>query len=164
MLRQDGFILCLLSVMLCLGGMGCKDSQNPETPSPIVHRWSISKRTASFPGNPSLNFTETGAASDYLEFRNNDSVYSYITLYLPFSIDTASYIISSNRITVHDTRQYGIVFQHQDNNGNIVQTTDIDIVYVTDSTMQLRFPTMASVVSGGNTTYYPGTLTYDLNR
>ena len=83
-----------------------------------------------FSGNPGLNFVESGVPADYLEFRNNDSAYAYFTLYLPFSKDTASYVVSNNTIITTDTRQYGIIFQHQDNTGAVQQTTQINILEI----------------------------------
>ncbi len=144
---------------------GC--SKTKEIPSPnaaLQHRWTIVKRTATFSGNPGLNFVESGVPADYLEFRNNDTAYAYFTLYLPFSKDTASYVVSNNTIITTDTRQYGIIFQHQDNTGAVQQTTQINILELTDSSLRLQFPTLGTVVSGGTTTYYPGQMVYDLKR
>jgi hypothetical protein len=145
--------------------IGCgKDSTSPQNNNLLQHKWAINSRVAVFPGNSILNFTETSSANDYLDFRANDSVYSYITTYLPFSIDTASYTVSSNIITVHDTRQYGIVFQHQNNNGEMQTTTNIALVSLTENKLVLNFPTQGTVNVSGVTTYYPGTITYTLSR
>jgi hypothetical protein len=145
--------------------MSCgKDSANTVDDNPLHHKWTINSRVAVFPSNSILNFSETSSLNDYLDFRANDTVYSYITTYLPFSIDTASYIVSSNVITVHDIRQYGIVFQHQNNIGEMQTTTDIEIVSLTDDKLILKFPTQGTVNISGVTTYYPGIITYNLSR
>ena len=157
------FALLCTALLLLMASCG-KDPDKTTDNSQLQHKWTINSRVAVFPGNTSLNFTETSSPNDYLDFRTNDSVYSYITSYLPFSKDTASYTVSSNTIAVHDTRQYGIVFQHQDNNGVVQTSTDIELVSVTDNALVLKFPTQGTVNSGGITTYYPGTITYNLSR
>lgn len=142
----------------------CKDKSEAVVAKPIQKRWTIVSRTATFPGNTSLNFVETASPGDYLDFRLNDSAYSYYSLYLPFSKDTAHYTINGNQLFFTDHRDYGIIFQHQNSLGEIQDTTTATIVSVTDSSCTLRFPTLASVGGTGGTTYYTGTLTYQLRQ
>jgi hypothetical protein len=130
----------------------------------LQYKWTLISRTATFPGKPALNFKEIDTPDDYLTFGTNDTAYSYITSYLPFSIDTASYTFSSNLINVHDSREYGIVFRHQDSNGVMLDNTTIQIISLTNNSLILSFPTQGSVVDNGVATYYPGTIVYSLKR
>lgn len=157
--------LLLILFLLTASIMSCsKNEQARPQNNPLQNKWTIVKRTGTFAGNAMLNFEEQGQPADFLDFRTNDSVYSYYSLYLPFSIDTASYSVNSNIITTHDTREYGIIFQQQDNNGVIKTTTDIEILSITDSTLILKFPTLGTINVNGTIAYYPGYIVYDLKR
>jgi hypothetical protein len=164
--KYRNYLLCSsILFLLAASVLSCKkDPQARPQNTSLQHKWTILKRTGTFAGNAALNFEEQGDPADFLDFRANDSVYSYYTLYLPFSIDTASYTVNGNIITTHDTRQYGIIFQHQDNNGVMQATTDIEILSMTESTLRLKFPTQGTVTVNGVTTYYPGSIVYDLKR
>ena len=156
-------ILILIPYLYFLTGCA-KNSSPPSSPNLLQNKWTLISRTATFPGNPSLNFTEIDTPDDYLLFGKNDTAYSYIASYLPFSIDTASYTVTSNSILVHDSRLYGIVFQHQDSNGIMLDTTTIQILSLTNNALVLSFPTLGSVAGNGAPVYYPGTIIYSLKR
>jgi hypothetical protein len=142
----------------------CKDKSEAIVAHPVQKRWTIVSRTGTFPGNTSLNFVETASPGDYLDFRLNDSAYAYYSPYLPFGKDTAHYTINGTQLFFTDHRQYGIIFQHQNNQGVMLDTTTATIVSVTDSTCQLRFPTVGTVSGTGGTVYFPGTLLYRLRQ
>ncbi len=141
-----------------------KEDEQAKTNTLLQQKWVIEKRVANFPANKTLNFTDFCNASDHLDFKPNGIVTSYITSYLPYSKDTATYSVSGNTITVQDNWQYGIIFQHQNSTGGLETTTSIKILSLTESAMKLEFPTLASVSGDSTVTYYPGTLTYYLYR
>lgn len=72
----------------------------------LTAKWVIEKRVTNFSCNTTLNFIGSYNASDHLDFKANGIVTSHITLYLPYSKDTATYSVSNNTITVQDNRQY----------------------------------------------------------
>lgn len=122
-----------------------KNDEEAKTNALLQQKWVIEKRVANFPTNTTLNFIEFCNASDHLDFKANGIVTSHITLYLPYSKDTATYSVSNNTITVQDNRQYGIIFQHQNSTGGLETTTSIKILSLTETEMKLEFPTLASI-------------------
>jgi len=163
--RKNLKLFSALAITASLLFTACKkDDELAKTNTLLQQKWVIEKRVANFPTNTTLNFTDFCNGSDYLDFKANGIVTSYITLYLPYSKDTATYSVSGNTITVQDNRQYGIIFQHQNSNGGLETTTSIKILSLTETALKLEFPTLASISGGSTVTYYPGTLTYYLYR
>jgi archaellum component FlaF (FlaF/FlaG flagellin family) len=134
----------------------------------LQNKWALLSRTATFPTRPSLNFVETDSPNDYFKFGTNDTAYSYVTSYLPFSIDTAFYTSTSNSITFYiNQKQNGLIFQNQDGNGVLHDTTVAQIITLTSNSLVLSFPTMGTVtnlVGPGITSYFPGTEIDSLKR
>ncbi len=153
-----------LIIVFCFASVSChKDSGSKQT-NLLQFKWQLNSRTATFPTQPSLNFHEKDEPDDYIQFGKNDTAYSFITAYLPFSIDTASYQATSGNISFHDSRQYGIVFRHQDGNGELVDETTVQIISLTDHLLILSFPTVSTIDDNGNITYYQGTMIDSLSR
>ncbi len=152
--------------------MAChKDPADPADPvttkhnSVLQNKWTLISRTATFPASPGNNFHEIDSPDDYFIFGENDTAYSYVTAYLPFSIDTAFYKVSSNTITFYvNQNQNGFIFQSQDINGNVHDTTTATILSVTDNLLVLSFPSIGSVAGSGMPQYYPGTEIDTLKR
>lgn len=152
-------------IIFCFAvGVSCHKDSSPTQTNVLQFKWQLNSRTATFPTQPSLNFYEKDTPDDYIEFGKNDTAYSFITAYLPFSIDTASYTTTSSTITFHDSRQYGIVFRHQDGNGVLVDETTVQIISRTDHLLILSFPTVSTIDDNGNITYYQGTMIDSLSR
>jgi hypothetical protein len=136
--------------------------------SPLQYKWTLVSRTATFPASARNNFAEKDSPGDYFSFGTNDTAYSYVTAYLPFSIDTAYYKASADSIIFYvNEKQNGFIFQSQDTIGNIHDTTVAQILELTDSSLVLSFPTIGTVTNlarPGITTYYPGTEIDSLKR
>lgn len=135
------------------------------TNSIVQNKWILISRTATFPASSGNNFHEIDSPQDYFNFGKNDTVYSYVTAYLPFSIDTAFYKLSPNAITFYiNDNQNGFIFQSQDTNGNWHDTTVAKILSLTENSMILSFPSIGTVGGSGLTQYYPGTEIDSLKR
>ena len=140
-------------------------NSNNSTNSILQNKWTLISRTATFPASPMNNFHEIDSPNDYLNFGKNDTVSSYVTAYLPFSIDTAFYKVSQNTITFYtNNNQNGFIFQSQDTNGNWHDTTVVQILSLTENSMILSFPSIGTVGGSGPTQYYPGTEIDSLKR
>jgi hypothetical protein len=164
------FLKKWLVLIFIIGAISCGKGNNKPAPvnNPLQYKWTLVSRTATFPASPRNNFVEKDFPNDYLSFGKNDTVYSYVTSYLPFSIDTVFYKESANSITFYvSTMQNGFIFQSQDTNGNLHDTTVAQIISLTSSTLVLGFPTIGTVTNlagPGITTYYPGTEIDSLTR
>jgi hypothetical protein len=141
--------------------------------SRLQHKWTLISRTATFPTSPYPfnGFHEVDAPNDYFDFRKNDSVYSYVTGYLPYSVDTIFYQASSSSITFYVSQSqgnYAFLFETQDTQGHFHDTTTAQIITLNDTLLVLSFPSIDPVTSSvngtGSTTYYPGTMIDSLKR
>ena len=146
-----------------------KDAANNNGANSLLqNKWTLISRTASFPASPRNNFVETDSPNDYFTFGQNDSAYSCVTAYLPFSIDTVSYKVSSGSITFYiNKKQNGFIFVSQDTIGSLHDTTTAQILNLTSHSLVLSFPAIGSVTNlagPGITTYYPGTEIDSLTR
>jgi hypothetical protein len=154
----------LFLLMSLLFAAACKKDNNSYDNSTNVllqHKWTLISRTATFPASPRNNFVETDSPNDYFTFGKNDTAYSYVTLYAPFSIDTVYYKASPTSITFYvNQNQNGWLFQSQDTSGHWHDTTVAQILTLTDNSLVLSFPaigTVTNLAGPGITTYYPGT-------
>ena len=139
----------------------------------LQNKWTLVSRTATYPTSPYPfnGFHEVDAPNDYLNFGKNDSVYSYVTGYSPYSLDTILYKASPSSITFYVSQSqsnYAYLFETQDTLGHFHDTTVAEIITLNDSLLVLSFPSIEPVTTSldgtGSTTYYPGTLIDTLKR
>jgi hypothetical protein len=141
--------------------------------TPLQNKWTLVSSTATFPTSPYpfSGFHEVGSPNDYFNFGKNDSVYSYVTGNLPYSIDTILYKASASSITFYVSQSqsnYAYLFETQDTLGHFHDTTVAQIITLNDTLLVLSFPSIEPVTTSlngmGSTTYYPGTMIDTLKR
>jgi hypothetical protein len=136
----------------------------------LQNKWTLISRTGNFPTSPYPfnGFHETDSPNDYFTFGKNDTVYSFVTAYMPFGTDTVSYKASPNSITFYvNQRQNGFLFETQDTLGHLHDTTVAQILALNDNLLVLSFPSIepiTNLVAPGITTYFQGTLIDSLKR
>jgi hypothetical protein len=136
----------------------------------LQNKWTLVSRTGNFPTSPYPfnGFHEIESPNDYFTFGKNDTVYSFVTAYMPFGTDTVFYKASPNSITFYvNQRQNGFLFETQDILGHLHDTTVAQILALNDNLLVLSFPSIEPVtnlVGPGITTYFPGTLIDSLIR
>jgi hypothetical protein len=151
-----------------------KDNNSTNSGNTLLqNKWTLVSRTATFPTSPYPfgGFHEVDAPNDYFNFGKNDSVYSYVTGYLPYSIDTIFYKASSSSITFYVSQSqssYAYLFETQDSLGHFHDTTVAQIITLNDSLLVLSFssiePVTTSLNGTGSTIYYLGTMIDTLKR
>ena len=139
----------------------------------LQNKWTLISSTATFPTSPYPfnGFHEVAAPNDYFNFGKNDSLYSYVTASLPYSVDTIFYKASSSSITFYVSQSqssYAYLFETQDTLGHFHDTTVAQIITLNDTLLVLSFPSIEPVTTSlngsGSTTYYPGTMIDTLKR
>jgi hypothetical protein len=141
-----------------------KNNVSSPNPTPLQHKWNFISYTATVPAYPVGNFSGNYMAGDYLDFRINDTVYSYRAEYGQFGLDTATYTVNFNTITAYEQAQVGLLFVEQDSVGHISTPTNIQILTITDNLLVLSFPIRESVGGSIPTVYYPATIIDTLTR
>jgi hypothetical protein len=159
----------LILIVACHKNNNSANSGN----SLLQYKWTLVSRTATFPTSPYPfdGFHEVDAPNDYFNFGKNDSVYSYVTGYLPYSVDTIFYKASSSSITFYVSQSqsnYAFLFETQDTLGHFHDTTVAQIITLNDTLLVLSFqsiePVTTSLNGTGSTIYYPGTMIDTLKR
>ena len=165
--------LSALGFLILIVACGKDKNSTNQGNSRLQYKWTLISRTATFPTSPYSfsSFHEVDGPNDYFDFRKNDSVYSYVTPYLPFSVDTIYYQASSSSVTFYVSPSqsgYAFLFETQDTQGHFHDTTIAQIVTLNDTLLVLSFssiePITTSLNGTGSTTYYPGTMIDTLKR